>query len=449
LLLFSLLLYRAGRENHSLNQSSSFNWQLHLSQWQPILIVALVPAGLFVIWAATLPSFMTAWTIFVALWALYLLTTGDHPQSVTRRMFWLILPLLFAGFAAALKPVDSDLLDMGGWSQAAVIAILLTTMSQMGIMPFIGWRPRANTWQPVDGPILFLLPPLLGAGLLIRLVATGYIEPAVILILTIFALISILSGVHRAWANLRSTARLPGDLASSLSGLAFLVAIWTVEVTLLAGIQLLVFAATILFLLENHAITRQRWWRAVGPLLSLLALAAFPFTTGFITLSSIYTTWLSSGFWILVLALVLLMLPLLTAVLIFIRDHTNAETTAGQPRLPVATEIAQLLPATGLFMLGGLTWTEIHWGTWLALLLTAAGALLLARYIGEAQDAINTVDAALSLEKLLPAQSGPIIQKFVRQVIFSLGEAAFILEGDRGLLWLTAFLAILLFAISG
>jgi len=111
-------------------------------------------------------------------------------------------------------------------------------------------------------------------------------------------------------------------------------------------------------------------------------------------------------------------------------------------------EVAQLLPATGLLMLGGISWGDIHFAAWLALLVTAASALLLIRYVGEVQEAISAVDAALSPDKLPLARSGSAAQKIVRQVMFSLSEAAYILEGDRGLLWLAAFLAILLFTVS-
>ncbi len=392
-----------------------------------------------------------SWTLLAVFWALYLLTTRDQTRdlsSVTHRLFWMLAPLLFTGIAAAVKPVGSDLLDMSSWSPAAVAAILLAVMTQMGIMPFIGWRPHSDSWLPADGPILFLIPPLVGAGLLIRLVGTGYIEPGIILLLTVFGLITLLSGTRRAWVDLRATARLPANLAMSLSGLAFLAAIWAGAEALLAGVHLLVFAVTVLFLLENLPISRDRWWRALAPAVTLLALAGLPLTAGFITLTSVYTVWLANTLLVLVLALVLLVLPLITAVLIFVRDHIDAKPAANQQNRSVISDVAQLLPATGLLMLGGVSWGDIQFGTWLALLITAVTALLLVRYVGEVQEAISTVDAALSTDRLPLTRYGAAVQKVARQVMFSLSEAAFILEGDRGLLWLAAFLAILLFTIS-
>ena len=86
--------------------------------------------------------------------------------------------------------------------------------------------------------------------------------------------------------------------------------------------------------------------------------------------------------------------------------------------------------------------------TWLALLVTAVGVLLLARYVGEIQEIVATVDAAVSPERLPVTGFIGSINKAGRQVMITLSEAASILEGDRGLLWLTAFLAVLLFMIS-
>ncbi len=266
---------------------------------------------------------------------------------------------------------------MGSWSPTAKTAVLLAVMAQMGIMPFVGWRPRSDQLLPIDGPVLYLIPPLVGAGLLIRLVSTGQIEPGIILLLTLFGMLTLLSGVRRAWLNLRSASRLPAELALSLSGLAFIAALWARAEALLAGVQLLVFAVTILFLLENLPISRLRWWRALGPALVGLALVGFPLTAGFITLTSVYTVWLNNALLVLVLALILLLLPLLTAVLIFVHDHFASNPTPNMQNNSVISDVAQLLPAAGLLMLGGTPWPEIHLGTWLALLVTAAGALLL------------------------------------------------------------------------
>jgi len=360
----------------------------------------------------------------------------------------MLSPLLFAGIAAATQPAGSERLDISSWSSTAITAILLTSMAQMGIMPFVGWRPHPRLFSPSDGPILHLIPSIAGAGLLIRLVTTVDIDPAMILLLTVFALITILSGVRRAWVHIRSTVQLPADLAYSLSGLAFLIGIWAGSEALIAGVRLLGLALTILFLFESLPIIRARWWRGIAPMLALLSLAGFPLTVGFVALTSIYDVWLKNSLLILVLTLTLLLLPLITAVLIFIRDNIETHDGTKDQKYSVIMEIGQMLPAIGLIMIGSMPLGEIKFITWLALITLAGGALLLTRYVGKVQEAISIVDAALSPEKLPFVGQRATVNKVGRQILFSLSEAAFIMEDDRGLLWLLAFLAILLSVIS-
>lgn len=360
----------------------------------------------------------------------------------------MLVPLLFAGIAAATQPGPVDRLDMSDWSATATAAILLTSMAQMGIMPLVGWRPRSDLRSASDGPLLHLFPSLAGAGLLVRLVTTGHIEPAIVLLFTVFALISILAGVRRAWAHLGTTAQLPADMAYALSGLAFLAGIWAGSEALEAGIRVLVLALTTLFFLESLPISPARWWRGIAPVLALLSVAGFPLTAGFVTLTSVYDVWLASNLLVLLLALILLLLPLITAVLVFVRIHYDLDPDASRREYSVPMEIGQLISATGLILIGTAAIGDISLFSWLALFAAAAGALLLARYVGEVQELVSMVDAALSPSRLpFVGYTGTLI-KFGRQVMISLSEAAFILEGDRGLFWLTAFLAILVFAIS-
>jgi hypothetical protein len=451
LLVFSLLLFRAGQAESSPANFNHFQFQLTRFTWQPVLILALTVTGLAALWAATLATFMVIWTLLAILWTLYVLTTQKEITALTsplHRFFWMLMPLLFAGIAAATEPGPMVLLDMGNWTSTATTAILLASMAQMGVMPLVGWRPRSGLWSPSDGPILHLFPSLVGAGLLVRLVTTGRIDAGIILLLTVFALISILSGIHRSWAHLGSANQLPADMAYALSGLAFLAGIWAGSEALEAGVRLLVLTLTPLFLLARLPISRARWWRGLAPMLALLSLAGFPMTVGFTTLAPIYNVWFANNLYVLILALILLLLPLITAALVFVRIHYDQHHDAKSQQFSVTMEVAQLSSATGLIMLGSMSMGDITLFTWLALLATAAGALLLARYVSEVQEIVSTVDTALSADRLPFASYTGTFQRFGRQVIMTLSEAAFILEGDRGLLWLTAFLAILLFMIA-
>ncbi len=90
LLAFSLFLFRLGQSDSLAEPHPHFDWQLTRSQWQPILILALVAAALSAVWSSTLATLMVSWTLLALFWALYLVTTRDqnhgfnfyHPPSI-------------------------------------------------------------------------------------------------------------------------------------------------------------------------------------------------------------------------------------------------------------------------------------------------------------------------------------------------------------------------------
>jgi len=450
LFVFALFIFRAGEADVPAALVEGFNFRLNRAQWQPIILLCLAAAGLAVMWSATMMTFMMTWTLLGLSWTLFLLTTGETRTdlpSVMRHLFWILVPLLFAGIVAASQPFGTDFLDIGNWPAITVAAILLTVMAQMGLMPFVGWRPRSEPLSPDAGAVLHLIPSLAGAGLLVRLVSTGHIDSNIALLLTIIALLGILSGLRRVWMYGQSSSRLPADLALSLSSLAFLVGIWTGAQALIAAVQLLVFVSTILFLLERLPVLRARWWRGIAPLLAFLAMAGFPLTAGFTTLTAVYDVWFANYRLVFVLALVVLLLPLLTAVFIKIRDSIMSQPVIGRQRNLLLMEGGQMLAALGLIMVGGRPLGDIHLLTWLMLLVTAAGAVLLSRYVGEVQNVVITVNAAFIPGNEHLSRFWIAVSKIGHQIVSILSEAAYILEGDQGLLWLTAFLTMLFFAL--
>jgi len=451
LFIFALFIFRAGKVDDSSTQIERFNFRLHRAEWQPVLLLCLAAAGLAVVWAATTMTLMMTWTFLGLLWTLFLLTTIESRagiSSVLPRFFWILSPLLFAGIVAASQPYGTNLLDLSNWPAVTIVATLLTVMSQMGILPFVGWRPRKMPLSPDVGAVLHLLPSLAGAGLLVRLVSTGQFDSNVVLLLTLVALFSIMSGLRRIWMYGHSPSRLSADLALSLSSLAFLVGIWTGTPVLVAAVRILVFASTILFLLERLPVSRSRWWRGIAPLLAFLALVGFPLTAGFTTMTAVYDVWLANSRPVFVLALAALWLPLLTAVLIKIRDSIlpqPEETDSRRDRLLM--EGSQVFLAAGLIMVGGRALSDIHLVTWLLLVIIGAGAILLSRYVGEAQNIVVTVNAAFAPGKQQFSRFWLAVSRIGQLIVSILSEAAYILEGERGLLWLTAILAVIFFAM--
>ena len=448
---FTLFIFRIGETDVSSIQVESFNFRLNRAQWRPVLLLCLAAAGLAVMWAATVMTLMMTWTLLGLLWTLFLLTTAEPRtdlSSVLPRFFWILVPLLFAGIAAASMPYRADLLDIGNWPTITVVAALLTVMSQIGILPFVGWRPRSKSLPLDAGAVLHLLPSLAGAGLLARLVSTGQFDSNIVLLLTLVALFGILTGLRRIWMYGHSSSRLAADLAMSLSGLAFLVGIWTGAAALIAAVRLLIFPATILFLLDRVPLLRSRWWRGIAPLLAFVALAGFPFTAGFTTITSTYDVWIANSRPVFVLALAALWLPLLTAVLIRIRINIRSQSMVTNSGIGLwLKEGSLMLLAVGLIMVSGRSLTDVHLVTWLVLLITGAGAVFLSRYVGEVQNVVVTVNAAFVPGKQQFSRSWLALGRIGQQIMFTLSEAASILEGEWGLLWLTAFLAAIFFAL--
>jgi hypothetical protein len=447
---FILFLFRAADVDLPAPADQGNNLLLKRAQWRPILLLCLAFAGLTVAWSATTMTLMVTWTLLGLVWTLFLLSIIEEETdflAVVRYFFWILFPLVFTGILAAAQPVGTDFLDIGNWPAVAVNVALLAVLAQMGIVPFVGWRVRTKTMPAQARAVLHLIPSLAGAGFLLRLVSGAQIEPNIALLLTVAALIGILSALRRAWTSGHLPSRLPIHVAMALSSLAFIVAIWTGTQVLVPAIRLLVFASTSLFLLEDLPFVRARWWRGLAPLVAVLAMAGFPLTAGFATLTSLFDVWLMYNRYIFILVFAMLLLPLLTAVFIKIRDSVAAQPVQGKQRNLYLMEVAGALPILGLIFISGQLVGEIHLFTWIVLLLTGAGALLLSRYVGEAYSIVSTVNDAFApgqrqLEHFENSAGG-----ISRQIVSILSAAANILEEEHGLLWLTIFLALLFFTL--
>jgi hypothetical protein len=447
---FILFLFRAADVDLPAPADQGNNLLLKRAQWRPILLLCLAFAGLTVAWSATTMTLMVTWTLLGLVWTLFLLSIIEEETdflAVVRYFFWILFPLVFTGILAAAQPVGTDFLDIGNWPAVAVNVALLAVLAQMGIVPFVGWRVRTKTMPAQARAVLHLIPSLAGAGFLLRLVSGAQIEPNIALLLTVAALIGILSALRRAWTSGHLPSRLPIHVAMALSSLAFIVAIWTGTQVLVPAIRLLVFASTSLFLLEDLLFVRARWWRGLAPLVAVLAMAGFPLTAGFATLTSLFDVWLMYNRYIFILVFAMLLLPLLTAVFIKIRDSVAAQPVQGKQRNLYLMEVAGALPILGLIFISGQLVGEIHLFTWIVLLLTGAGALLLSRYVGEAYSIVSTVNDAFApgqrqLEHFENSAGG-----ISRQIVSILSAAANILEEEHGLLWLTIFLALLFFTL--
>ena len=447
--ILALTIFRLGRSLSSAAAEGNSR-HLHRAQWQPVILLLLSAAGVMVLGAASTMTFIMSWSLFALLWTLFLLSAVTESialPTMVPRLFWILVPLFFAGIAVAAQPLGVDLLDFSNWPGIAIVAVLLTVMAQMGVLPFIGWRPRKEPMAIDGGAVLQLMPALAGAGLLSRLLATGHYDATIVLLLTLMALLSIVQGLRRIWMYGQTSASLPADLALVLTSLAFLVGIWTGTEAFIAAVRLFVFASTIFFFLEYLPLSRTRWWRAIAPLFALIAMVGFPLTVGFLALTAIYDVWLVNNRFLFILVLVALWLPLLTALLVKIRRSMSlSPETADDGKDILPMEAGQIVSALGLIMTFGPNVGEIQMFIWLILFVVGVGAYLLSRYMGEAQTIVATVNTAFKPGQQQLGRAWQAAGRFGEQVALILGESAQILEGEQGLLWLAAFLAILLLA---
>lgn len=435
-----------------LNQFATKNTNPSTQQLHPILILLMAAAGLLALWSGSLLTLLLSWTLFALVWGIYLWT--EMPDAEIGRpltkMSWLMLPLWFIALAAALTPAAgiSAGWELTPWTPVAVTALASAALAQMGVLPFQFWRPFNAPSDIRAQTLLHLMPPLVGAGLLMRLTASGAISSGLALLLTLACLLGILSGLRRGWMQLHNPARLLPNLAFATAALTYLVGLWAGSNALNAAVRVYVLALGILFLLGDELVARDRWWRVLPALFALASLAGIPLTAGFISLSTLYTTWWQNGRSILILVAMILLIPLLTAVLLHLQTRYRPDLQSTKPTAPeLLGDVGLFLPLLGLLMIDSNTITSVPPVVWVALLFTLIISLLLPRFLGDPQEFGAKVATAFTLD--LPSDRITHgINQAGTSVMRTLAEAGTILQGDRGLIWLLIFALLYILATN-
>jgi flagellar basal body-associated protein FliL len=378
-----------------------------------LTIWLLTLAALATISAGTVTAAMTGWTAVIALW-LWLLPPN-------RSTYWLLLPLLGLWAVAGLAQ----------WPAWAGMMLLVTAVIQMGVWPLSGWRALADDLPWPLAILLLALLPVMGLSLLARFPEAGQMGVAYGLVGTIFGLLGVLIGLRRAWSGMAKPMRAVAGLAQVQVNIAFLAAVWGGREAALAETRLLL-AVAVLYLAAGRLQAR---WQLIGPVVALAALAGLPLTAGFAGLSALYSAWWGNGRFLLILVLAILHVPLVTAGFWLVRRQT-AETA------PSPLEVgAWLLPAIGLITFTGLGNATVP--IWLIILLPFALGLIAMRFSPKVSEVRAILRRAFmfSRPRFWPRQLPTLL---VTNVGTALREAARILEGETGLLWLLAFVVILL-----
>lgn len=423
------------------------------SNWPPgIYLLVLTAATLVTIWSDSPAGRLASWMLLAVVWTATLWLAGAARAEVAPWLFragWMLLGLfaLWLGSAGdpgtALSPANTD-------STVRTITLLLAAILQMGVWPLSAWRPAGNLGvTPAVAAMIYLFPTVAGSALLARLVANNPVSMNYALLLTALALLGFLRGLRLAWAYLQEPVALAAALALVQSSIILMAGIWAGPAAVIAEVRVLLLAVGMLFLMGGQRLTRARWWRAVGAVIVLAALAGLPLTAGFAGRAALYDAWLANGRFILVLVAALLHVPLTAAVLLLLwrlretsRPVASEEVTSTGSAL--VGEGALILPALGLLSLAGMSQASLV--SWLAVGGAAVAGFFLHRYVGEVREARAALRQAFTLN--LPLQAAVTKARWMgRGIRTAVGEAVLILEGEGGLLWLLVLVVVFLLAL--
>lgn len=418
------------------------------------LAMLLVAATLVCLWASSLAGVMAGWILLLVVWAgAQLLANGDGDMvasQVVPRMGWLLLSLFFLWLAAAFVPVGANFsLSMTEWPQVATSSVLTAALLQMGVWPFYGWRQLSRPAHPALAILLPVLPSIAGASLLARLVGSSDISTGYALFLTAFGLLGLLLAVQRLWLRLHSPNGMLGALALGLTSVALLGGTWAGAGALVAQTTVMALLPGFFFLAFATGMAMPRWARVVGGLVALAAMAGLPPMVGLAGVGTLYDGLLAQGRWLLVLVTALLYVPFLAAVLLSAwrygaPEGTATEMAGGNFRLVnIAWLLGLVLPAVGLLSFSALAETTVRFEAWLALLLPVLGALALVRYVGSVEEARLALQHAFDWH-LLAALPHFVWRTWLRRLDTAVRDAAAILDGEGGMLWMLVLAVVLL-----
>ena len=413
---------------------------------QSSLMLLLGGVTLTAVWAGTPALVVTTWSLLALVWAAVAALLRREQPDLASVNTWvapaagLLLGALGLWYAAALGGGA----DWSTWTAAARTAALLAILAQMAAVPLLGRRVLAAVADGSETAVLLLTgPALAGAAMLVGLAATGPM-PA-LLPMTLIGLLVVLLGLRRVWAHLAEPAPMGMGLLLVQIGWLLLAALWAGPAAATAEARVLALAAGFLFLAvrgvrADTADPVGRGLRLAGWLLALAALAGLPLTAGFNGRAGLYTAWLTAGGWPLVVVAALLHGMLITAVCLAALSRTDDEAEAPSSLI---SQAARLLPAIGLLALP-VALAQAAIGTWLALLLPMAAGVAAVRFAPDGPAAAAVVQRSTAVR--VPTVPW---RRWAHLLTGALRDAAVLLEGERGLLWLLLLAALIVLLGSG
>lgn len=401
------------------------------SRGETSLLLLLLTAGLSAVWADSAAALVTTWAVLgLAMW-MAARSGGNGGGSSRWRLFWLAPLFLWLGAASypvaagaqGLQAHTAPVLAQSMWILAAYVAV--------GTFPLHFWRSSRLARRTSVNALTHMAPAAAGAVLLV-LLAGGAAATSYALPLTLAGLLGLLWAAYRAWSQRQRPVAVATALILGEASLLVLLAVWGGQETILAETRVLLLAGGALLLATGS--DEQGAWQQLALIPAVAALAAFPLTAGFTGRGALYTAWLESDQWLLVVVTVLLHVPLLAAALALVWPRS-------WPPGPVTLRASTLLlPAIGL--ISWQTMGEVLPLAWGVIALQIVGALVLFRYAGEVQGIEQVLQQAVALNIERWAVSAALGEGG-RTVGNAVQNAARMLEGEAGLLWVLFFLIVI------
>lgn len=417
------------------------------------LALLLTAASLAAIWAESLAGLMAAWMMLVLLLGVTAFFTKGADEAgigpIMAGSGWLLSSLFFLWLAAAeVGGINAELIR-SDWARIPSSSVLTAGLLQLGVWPVLGWRQMVRSTPSPIRAMSRLLPPLVGASLLIRVVTAGDISAGYSLFLTAFALLGLLLSAYRAWIRLNVPYRQLAALAAAEASMLLLVGVWAGPEALATETRVMVLALGILFVAASQEPARMVWWQKIPAWIALGSMAGLPLTAAFAGRIALYGSWLTGGRFILLLATLLIQMPLLIAVAsrfwgVPAADEGEAAASGiGFERTQLVRFAGMSLPALALLSGSGLSQISGSWGSVLAILILAIVVLLFLRFV---------TDLAAIRDTLLRAFAGgfsttPFRESLSvawRQIGAVVQDATAVLEGEGGVLWLIVLALIFL-----
>ena len=250
--------------------------------------------------SANVLTLALAWGLFDAFFVIAVLMHGDESSAGRRAAFTVGFNIaatlcLWIAALAINQENESQYWHLTHLSEQASQFLALAAVLRLGLYPFSQWLPAEREDAPGRVVLLYVLPPLAGLHLLIRMASVDAppLAPAAIWL----AALSVLAGGALSWWRGGSRDALP-YLSLSTLGTVVLAGVAarppiTPQAVLSSGA--ISWALAIVTLSLNHGFHRRALWWSFGQALAVATLIGIPASAGFAVRTSLASATASSG----------------------------------------------------------------------------------------------------------------------------------------------------------